>query len=52
MLHQAEKRFSELIKNLSDVPKSKTFGYIQKNTAATWSIDKIILVYIALYKSV
>ena len=51
-LHQAaihnRKRFSKLIKNLSDMPKSKTFVYITKHTAATLSISKIIHVSIVL----
>ena len=34
----------------SERPKSKTFVYFSKITAATWSIDKIIPVYIALTK--
>ena len=41
-------RFSELIKIISDVPKSETFVTFIKIAAATWSINKIILVYIAL----
>ena len=41
-------RFRELSKNLSDKPKSKTFVYFTKISAATWSFDKIIPVFIAL----
>ena len=41
-------RFSELMKNLSDMPKSETFVYITKITAATLSINKIIPVSIPL----
>ena len=52
VLHQAAiqicKRFSKLIKNLSDIPKPKTFVYITKHTAATLSISKIIIVSIVL----
>jgi len=56
VLHQTEvqtvERFSELIKkNLSDLQKSETFVYFTKITAATWSINKIILVSIALVQA-
>jgi len=55
--HQTEvqmvERFSELIKkNLSDLQKSETFVYFTKITAATWSINKIIPVSIALVPSI
>ena len=39
---------SELIRNISDVPKSKLFVYFTKITAATWSINIIIPVSTAL----
>ena len=39
---------SELILNLSDLQKSETFVYFTKITAATWSINNIIPVFIAL----
>ena len=48
LLHQLLERFSELIKNISDMPKSETFVYFTKITAATWSINKIITVSRAL----
>jgi len=32
-------RFSELIRNISDLPKSKTFVYFIKYTAAAWTIN-------------
>jgi len=56
-LHQTEVQmvewFSELIKkNLSDLQKSETFVYFTKITAATWSINKIIPVSIALVPSI
>ena len=35
-------KFSELIKNLSDVPKSDDFVYFTKIAAAIWSISEII----------
>ena len=35
-------RFSELIKYISDAPKSKTFAYYTKISAATWFINNII----------
>ena len=41
-------RFSELIKNPSDVPRSETYVYFKKITATTWPINKIIPVSIAL----
>ena len=41
-------RFSELIKNISDIPKSDNFVYFTKITAVTWSIDEIIPVSMAL----
>ena len=41
-------RFSELMKNPSDVPRSETYVYISKITATTWPINKIIPVSIAL----
>ena len=40
--------FSELMKNLSDMPKLETFVYITKITVTTWSINDIIPVSIAL----
>ena len=40
--------FSELIKNLLDVPKSDIFVYITKIRAATWSINKITYMYLFL----
>ena len=40
--------FSELIRNLSDVPKSDIFVYFAKITAATCSINQIIPVPIAM----
>ena len=41
-------KFSEMIKNLSDLLKSETFVYFTKITAAPWFIIKIIPVSIAL----
>ena len=35
-------RCSELIKYISDAPKSKTFAYYTKISAATWFINNII----------
>ena len=35
-------RFSELIKYISDAPKSKTFAYYTKISAPTWFNNKII----------
>ena len=43
-----EERFTELINNFSDLPKSEIFVYFTKITAATWSINKIIPVSIVL----
>ena len=43
--------FSELIQNISDVPISETFFYFTEIKATTWSINKIIPVYIALFRS-
>ena len=36
-------RFSELMKNLSDMPKSETFVYFTKTTAVPVSIPLILL---------
>ena len=41
-------RFSEMIKYISDVPKSKTFGDYTKISAATWFINNIIPGFIPL----
>ena len=42
-------KFSELIKNLSDVPKSDDFVYFTKITAAIWSISEIIRCFYTLF---
>ena len=41
-------RFSELLQNLEDVPKSETFVCFTKIEDAAWFNNKIIPVYIAL----